>query len=275
MSFIKIVIHLFILIYLSGRITLIIHEYVGHGIPAYFVCKEIVDIHISFFGDAWIQFRFGEATSFLGKLFVYSGGILSEVVLSCIILFVRFKKTFPHPFRIITKFIASVMLVHAFVYSINALYYNYGDGPFFNELWPSETNKLIVNSLMVTVMVLSFILSYKYSPYLLLLLQLKKSYFAITKIAVAGVMAVSIHTGLTYYEMNMVDDKVQAEIFKPEFVDKIEIELSKPENLTMNETQKKQVVQDMTPLNINFILFPCLAGAMLLGYVKSEDLVEV
>ena len=75
--------------------------------------------------------------------------------------------------------------------------------------------------------------------------------------------------------MNMVDDKVQAEIFKPEFVDKIEIELSKPENLTMNETQKNQVVQDMTPLNINFILFPCLAGAMLLGYVKSEDLVEV
>ena len=188
---IKVSFFLFLLLFCSGRLTLIIHEFLGHALPVAFLGHEIHHITFQFFGDAWINYHYkgpfikGHETSIL------SGGIISEMVIACLLLIIcRFIKH--HFIKFSFTFLSAILIIHALHYSILALYFQYGDGRYFNFLWGEDHAKQLAWGLIIPLTSFSFAFSKEYSRSLTQLYPYKPILF----LAASSFIAISIHASL-------------------------------------------------------------------------------
>jgi len=241
---------LFFLLFIAGRLGLITHEFIGHGIPCYAFGGEIGEFRLFLFGGGWINYSIQEVIHSKGlfpAIIVQISGVLSEIVIgSALIFLIRFLKV-----RLVRAIIISLILilfVHASYYFTISMYYGTGDGSplyfFLNE----PTRLLFVALMSMLTVSIAYVLSLKYSPFIRtwVILEKKKDYIIV--FCLSALIAGLFHGTLTIGEQYFSRDKHYASLKTPENVVQKEIALA-----NQLDDYRKTFNKDPSPEYINKI----------------------
>ena len=183
----------FLLLYLCGRLTLIIHEFIGHALPVYIFGHKLTETTFQYFGDAWVQYLYTGPYSEKQETAILSGGVtFAELVIGFILLTTK-KLLSSKPYtKLFCLLLASVLILHAFVYTIIGFYFQLGDGKFLSYIIGEEQAKQYSLILLAPTFLFSYTLANEYAKNLTQLFQTK----ALLKLGVCGTLALSFHLGL-------------------------------------------------------------------------------
>lgn len=122
-----------------SRLTLVLHELVGHGLPVLALGGSIEDFSLFVFGGGWIRYSravpFGPAE----QLTIQLGGIALELAIGALaLLWIRWRR--PQPLAHIAALTtATCLLIHAGFYLAAGTWHGFGDGRgLYHRLGPSR-----------------------------------------------------------------------------------------------------------------------------------------
>jgi len=110
----------------TSRLGLVLHEMVGHGLPAVALGADLTGWHLYVFGGGWLGFE--RATAFTGAepYLVYLGGILSEL-LAAVVLALAARRC-DGVARLAVGGAAWALALHAGWYLAAGAFHGFGDG---------------------------------------------------------------------------------------------------------------------------------------------------
>jgi hypothetical protein len=257
---------LFLLLYLSGRATLIIHEFLGHALPVILLGHGIHDITFQFFGDAWINYHYLGSFDQVHETIILAGGVISEILVALILLISSrwFQIVF---LRFIMTFFAAILMIHALHYSILGLYFEYGDGRYFNHLWGEGSPKLIAWCLFIPLTLFCYEFSKEFSQSITSLFPTKP----LMNLGLSSILAIGAHLVLIYSEQQLMFSQTHHQIFQPQHIADILQEFKEKEPFSLTKEQKQTIIQKHTPFDLKWVLYPMIISSMLLGYFTSEE----
>jgi hypothetical protein len=114
----------------ASRLTLVLHELVGHGGAATLLGGRVVDYGLFYFGGGWIRYQWPPGESLAAALAVSMGGIALEVIAAAAALAVAFwtrVRNAPVAQVALVGF-ATADLLHAGFYLATGTHHGFGDG---------------------------------------------------------------------------------------------------------------------------------------------------
>lgn len=267
---------LFLLIFLCGRIGLILHEYLGHGLAALLLGGELQSCRLFLFGGGWVETNLN-SDSCLPHLIVALAGITVELITAFVLLFFSEKITIPL-YQMIATSLAAVLLVHGFYYLSTGIYYGSGDGAM---LYSRESfySLSAVCLFFIAASLSAFFLSRAHADALIRWLGITGARSPLLILTGASVMAVSFHFGLTFIELQTVPHDHFSSVMQPKYEARIAKELERQlkelavktdprtamnarENITSRLRKKHTPFPLEIPLVLSILLF-MIAGYML------------
>ena len=180
---------------LASRTLVICHEIIGHAIPILIEGGQIRGCILYFFGAGALVSTY--ELPLLQRLFIASGGWLSQLLLAFIALVAlrHVKKNISLRFLLLT--IAYLNTVHAFYYMATSIYYGYSDGTLFYRHLPAMRPWLIAIS-SIGMVICCYILSRKLSEnFVLRLAQSKRNQI----LAMSGLILTAAALHFTLYKI--------------------------------------------------------------------------
>lgn len=207
----------FFLLFLAGRIGLLLHEFGGHALSWRMLGGGITDYTLFLFGGGRVH-GWAPATagaSALSALFVQLSGIAVELAVGIpLALLALFRGT--HPF-IKTLFAATsgVLIVHSLFYLVICAYYGSGDGALLFTLLQGSVRKFFLVLAFSLTILGAFLVSYAFSPATRnwVISHSRKQRSALIISGVLG--AVLLHGVLTVGERVILKDRTYAELKMP------------------------------------------------------------
>lgn len=203
------------LLFLSGRIGLLLHEFAGHALAWQLLGGTITEFHLFLFGGGRVHYGWTPDTSNLSDLsvlYVHLSGIVTELAVgSALAFFAIFFRTT----RLVNAWLAvasSVLLVHGLFYLVTCAYYGSGDGRILFDMFNENgRHGFVILTSCLTVGV-AFFVSFTFSPVLRSWVDDYRSKNSFFLIILSIVAAVLLHGTLTVAEQILVKDQVYHEI---------------------------------------------------------------
>ena len=205
----------FLLLFLSGRIGLLLHEFAGHALIWRFLGGELTEFKLFMFGGGRVHYGWTSATqnlSVFSTAILQLSGIVVELIAGCLFAVLAILSAASRAAKALFSAASSLLIVHALFYLLICTYYGYGDGEFlFDTFKGNYRHGFLFLSFCLTVGA-AFFVSYAFSPF-------TRSWvvdFANKKrdvlIVFAAMAAVLLHGALAVGEQIVVKDHVYAEI---------------------------------------------------------------
>jgi len=219
----------FFLLFLSGRIGLLLHEFAGHALSLRLLGGRLTGFNLFVFGGGRIHYGWTPATenlSVLSTLFVQLSGIVVELIAGCLLALVAIFSKTTRATKALFSAASSVLIVHGLFYLVICSYYGSGDGGvLFAILHGNVRYGFLFLTFGLTVGG-AFLVSFAFSPVVRSWVVDCPSKKQVLLIALSAVFAALLHGVLTVGEQVVVRDRAYAEIKTPESVRLKERELS-------------------------------------------------
>ena len=112
----------------TSRLTLVLHELVGHGAMVKAVGAELLRYHLFWFAGGFVEFTRAEPYTLAEEMAIFLGGITLEIALG-VMVFLIARRTRPGSIARIGLFgYAAIVLVHAGYYLTAGTFHGFGDG---------------------------------------------------------------------------------------------------------------------------------------------------
>lgn len=262
---IKVSFLLFLLLFICGRVTLLIHEFLGHALVVTILGHRVHQVTFQYFGDAWINYHYVGKFVESHETKILAAGVLSEILISLGLL-VTSRKINSVFTRFLCTFLAAILIVHALHYSIMGLYFQYGDGRYFNHLLGEPFSKRLACFLLIPMAVFCFGISREYSLSITRLFQNKP----LPYLAICSLIALGLHLVLTFSEQTLLSSDMHQHVFEPQHISEIRQELQEKEPLNLTQPQKQEIIKKHTPFDLKWVLYPMMFLSMLLGYLFAK-----
>lgn len=264
--------YIFLQIYICGRIGLIIHEVVGHGLPAIIFGEKVHEIELTYFAGGWITFDLPDQAWMV--FVVTMGGIFIELLIGGTILLLHNKKN-RHPLLILC---AMVLIIHALFYLTDGTQYGYGDGRILYRQFKEQLFFLSFFNLGL-LSATTFILFKSYSNYIIPWMSAQHYNKCCSGLFVAVIFSVVIHGALTYTETNLKLDPVAEDIYTHEPVKVFEEYRDQHQELSFEEIleteEGSEIYEEMKEskeVPFREILFSLLTVSALSGLYFSKKI---
>jgi hypothetical protein len=209
---------------ITSRLTLVIHEFVGHGGAVLAFDGSVFDHRLFLFGGGWIRFGrepFFDVNESVG---IALGGVLLEVAVAIAALVAARWA----PKRSLTRAaliaFGAIDLLHAGFYVAAGTHHGFGDGRALAAVLGDSAWMLVV-PLSLAVVAGGFVLSKFFVGIVSSWLPEVSRPRAVGTILLAAAMAVCVHGGLMLIELKVASDPTYADIMKHDAERKAEREL--------------------------------------------------
>jgi hypothetical protein len=205
----------FFLLFLSGRIGLFLHEFVGHALSLHLIGEKITAFSLFMFGGGRVHYSYSPATdnlSIASLLLVDLSGISVELLAGGIVFMLAIFLKTNRSIKGLFIATASVLIVHSLFYLVICTYYGSGDGRIlFNVLQGGirQTFLFLIFSLNVAG---AFLVSYVFSPIIRCWTLEGSSKKRALMIVLCAFAAALLHGALTVGEQIKVKDNIYAEL---------------------------------------------------------------
>src|SRR5688572_21988924 len=112
---------------LTSRVSLVVHELLGHGGAAWLLGGRVVEVEFFMFGGGWVKYARDARFSTAEALLISGGGIAIELLLGAILIFISFRVK-AHLTRVLLFAFGGLDLIHAGFYLSAGIKEGYGDG---------------------------------------------------------------------------------------------------------------------------------------------------
>lgn len=283
MTFIKKSFSLFLIIFICSRLGLLLHEFVGHALPAWLLGWEITGYKLTYFYGGWVAYSSFEIRSFLEIVLVQFGGFAVELALAAI-CFLYNTKTQKEPLKLFFVILGSLALLHSLFYMTRSVYYGYADGRFLFHHISNELRYLSCFSLALLTVAVSYFLSRKYSNYITRCFSGESSFKSLQKFFYHLGAALLIYSICLVSEQAIISSVFREQLFKPHHQHEIEREVAqlKKENKRVSENDLREIKAKHKPFPIDLI-FILMLPASVFGYfqrfhfttLQSADMLKI
>lgn len=195
------------------RISLVIHEFVGHGGLVVALGSDLDDWRLFLFGGGWVSFSRAQSYSLVESHFIAVGGVLLELGVGALALWCVRWLRLASPLRIAVVALAAADIMHAFFYAVVGTHYGFGDGRLLHHALGDARPWLVgVGAIALGGLGYAFArrLLRELHPWLAGISVAR----AMARIAIAAAIAGGVHAGLMFGERAITDDPTYAEIMK-------------------------------------------------------------
>lgn len=119
---------LFLIALLCSRLSLVLHELVGHGLAVRLAGGEVTQVRLFWFGGGFIGYRDLEAASPAALHAIAVGGIAVELAVAALALVALRRARVGRVAGLALWILATVDLLHAGLYLAGGTFHGYGDG---------------------------------------------------------------------------------------------------------------------------------------------------
>jgi hypothetical protein len=196
----------------ASRVTLVGHELVGHGAVAAAQGCDIVAYRLFLFGGGWVSYDCDGSRSLTDALAVSLGGIVVEVVLAGLALWVASRLARGSVARVALVSLATVDLLHAGFYLAAGTHHGFGDGHLLHEALGGWRPLLVIPASMAVIAggaLLAWRLAREVGGWVQ-----GRVAARIGTILAAAVVAGAVHGALTASERALRSDDVYARIMR-------------------------------------------------------------
>jgi hypothetical protein len=205
---------LFLIGLLASRLSLVLHELVGHGAVATALGGQVSAYRLFLFGGGWVSYAWGPEHGVAASLAVSMGGVALEVVAATIALLLARRARGPLARLALVGF-ATADLLHAGFYLAVGAHHGFGDGRLLRAVLGAAAPFLVWTVVAATVAA-GFVLARR-------LAVLAGGWTGATTragragaLVAAALAAGALHGGLTLAERAVIRDDTYARIMKPE-----------------------------------------------------------
>lgn len=206
---------LFALIALAtSRLTLIVHELVGHGAVAEAVGGDVTRVKMFWFAGGFVEMSLPDGTSRLDRYLVFLGGVGLELLAGALAILVARRLRAGSVARIAVFAFGALNLVHALFYLAAGTHHGYGDGRILHaELGGARPAAVAVLSALVCAA--AFVLARA------LIVQVRQRLpgtrrVALVTVAGAVLIAGAVHAALAFGELALRRDRTYAAVMQTE-----------------------------------------------------------
>jgi len=212
---IRLALTFFLLLFLAGRIGLLLHEFGGHALTCRLLGGRITEYSLFLFGGGRVHYDWALSTvigSIPAALFVQLSGIAVELAVG-IPLAVLALRRISSPFvnRLLAA-TAGVLIVHALFYLVISAYYGSGDGTVLFALLQGGSRRAFLISTFCMTVSSAFLVSYAFSPATRGWIAVRSRKLRTVLIVMGVVSAALLHGALTIGEKIIVKDTAYAEL---------------------------------------------------------------
>ncbi len=159
----------FFLLFLSGRIGLFLHEFMGHALFWRMLGGGLGGFRLFVFGGGWVCFAplpAGTNPSFFSRLLVELGGIAVELLVGVLLILMLRFVTANRSVRGLMAATSAVLIVHSLFYLFTGTYYGAGDGHTLFYVLPEGVRQVFLSLIFALTAGGAFFVSHGFSPLL-------------------------------------------------------------------------------------------------------------
>jgi hypothetical protein len=210
---------------LASRLSLVLHELIGHGGVATLLGGEISAYHLFLFGGGWISYEWGAEHGLAASLAVSLGGIVVPVLVAAVALLAARRVRVPIA-RLALVGLATADLLHAGFYLAVGTHHGFGDGRLLHAELGAAAPALVWAMVLATA-IAGFLLARR-------LARLAGDWTGASSrrgraaaLIAAALVAGAVHGGLTLAERLVTRDETYGRIMKPEAERRVDRELAR------------------------------------------------
>lgn len=209
----------FFLLFLAGRIGMLLHEFGGHALAWRLLGGKVVDFKLFVFGGGWLYGHRPLAaadSSALSLLMVQLSGIAVELIVGTPLALLAVSRITLRTTRRLAAATSGVLIVHAFFYLVLCAYYGSGDGAALSRILQHGRIReaFLVATVGLTIWA-AFMVSYLFSPAIRSWAGGCRRRRGLALIVLGVFSAASLHAVLTAGERIVMKDRTYAEIKTP------------------------------------------------------------
>ncbi|PJB36544.1 MAG: hypothetical protein CO108_23060 [Deltaproteobacteria bacterium CG_4_9_14_3_um_filter_63_12] len=266
----------------TSRVTLLLHELIGHALLAWLSGSGLAEYRFFAFGGGWVRYAQPDAISAFEAHGVALGGVALELLLSASI-FLWMKRTpgmTPRsPWRFSLTLYASIIAIHALFYAVAGIHYGFGDGRALHwSLGGARAAVVATGALALCLLVFVFVRD-RTAEWSSLLGDTRFS-MRLTKLALAALLAGACHVGLTVGEQRLFGSQTHDQIMASEQDRSVEGEVEsfvaaqkaagvEPSAAELEEFRALSLERHR-PFPLYWVLFPAFGVAAILGASRSR-----
>ncbi|MBT8491964.1 MAG: hypothetical protein KJO07_02795, partial [Deltaproteobacteria bacterium] len=264
-----------------SRVSLVAHEFVGHGGPAVLLGGTISDYRLYLFAGGRIHYHRAEAYSFAERLVISTGGITLELILAGIAVWLARRARKGSLLEVGLLAYATGNAVHAVYYLAVGIHYQIADGAMLHRLLGSDGARLAV---VVPLVALSSYLAFLGAKAVLSRLgpQLVGFRRRGLMLLVAVVLALGTHAALTVASLRIEDDRTYAQLMRSKAERKAALEAARLRAEMIRRGQaidrvridqvRTRTLERERPWPLRPVLLLCIAVACIVGGVRRAEL---
>lgn len=190
---------------MTSRFTLLLHEFVGHGLPTLIFGGKVTGFYLYLFGGGYLTTTLPSEITTFEKFIIMMGGIALEIVLA--ILLFKVSSIFKNNYLKIVATTSSLILVlHSLTYFILGTNYGYGDGLFIYSHW-GPLLPLTLPLCCVLIFATGFLAGKTYDTFKYFLNGMQNPRNRVLCLVIAALFAGSFHAALTYGERAILHEE--------------------------------------------------------------------
>lgn len=267
-----------------SRITLVLHELVGHGLTAIAVGAGVKGYHLFYFAGGYIQFEGAFTTT--SALMVSLGGIALELLLGVAALacarWWRPAESSGAGRRIAhagALGIAAIEIVHALYYLGAGTFHGYGDGAELHRMLGASRLWLVAPVALLAIAA-AYVLARVFGSTLREWLSDLAPRRQVGVIAGAVAIAAAGHAALTFGELALTPSRSYAQVMKHQSVREAEVELAHYYRAQIErgtrvskaqlEAKRTELIAQRRPFPLHVTLAALLMIALALGVARAR-----
>jgi len=211
---------------LASRLTLVLHEFVGHGGLATAIGCRITTYRLFIFGGGWIRYSRPEPFSLGEAVLVSMGGVSVELLFGTACLLWGRRQSARPLVRLVAVCVGVIDLLHAGYYIVVATHYRFGDGRSLSiALGPWLRVLTVVGTL--ALLVLAYFLARELMRAAAPFYRASSQSRRIAVVLTAATFAALAHGSLMLVEQRLASDQTYARIMKHQSERRVDAELAK------------------------------------------------
>lgn len=224
--FARLAVALFLIGLLTSRVTLLVHEFGGHGATSMSVGSTITDHRLFVFAGGRIHFDRPEPYSAIERLYISMGGIALEIIVGALLLLVAASLRKRPLARVAVLGFAAINLVHGLFYLATAAFHGFGDGWGLHRML-GDAKWWLAIPVGLAAIVVTFFLARVVAASLRGWLRRYSPLVQVGLIAGGVAIAGGLHAGLTFGELKIAPDPGYAKLMEKESVRKVDRDLAR------------------------------------------------
>ncbi|HTE56107.1 MAG TPA: hypothetical protein VK698_34885 [Kofleriaceae bacterium] len=255
----------------ASRVSLVLHELVGHGAVAMALGGRVAAYHLFLFGGGWVSYRWGPEHGTAATIAVSMGGIALEVVAAAAALIAaRWLGQRAPIARLALVGFATADLLHAGFYLAAGAHHGFGDGRVLRDQL-GAARAVLVWPVACAVVVAGFFLARRLAGLAGDWVGAPTRGGRTAALVSAALVAGLLHGGLAVAERVAARDATYSRIMKPERDRQVEGEMerlareARGQGAPLDERQLAALRAELERRAREFPLAPVLIGALVLA----------